>query len=1108
MVKAYGWEPALAIKIHDIRARETKSLRRLLFLRALNQVLTFIVPTFAMTVVFLIYSIENAVDETVVFTSLAILSVIRPPLLSLPKAVDIFAEFFVSIKRIQDFILLEEQQEEGRLLKNDVQATTKSGTVCFKDASFTWGASTSIEVSKKNDQNQNQKQNENQEEKLFRLSHISLDIQQSSFVCIVGSVGSGKTTLLLSILGEMNRIAGEATVKGRIAFAGQSPWIQNASIRDGILFSQGSSLSTTDMVQLDLAYTKAIDASQLGPDLASLVDGDKTVIGDRGVNLSGGQKQRIALARCLQRASSCDLFVMDDVLSAVDVDVADAIVRDALLGVLQKVTRIVVLNSHYHVLKHSDWVVVVDKGQIAGQGTYEEIVANAEFANFLQLDDDEENLFLPEEKDKEEKNKEEKNKDKDQAKNEEKMQEKVSKKKEKKDVSVDVGIVAIEEIEVQAEQAEAEPDVQEAAPIPPQATRTNATTTTTTTTILYAKEKRRVGALDVQLYATYFAAGCCDHGYLALLLILCLTVLTQTLSVFSDVWLAEWARETTRMNATTAANVSAPATYLDTAYWQWSYVAWLPGITLSAILRSFLFSWIAIRSSTRIHDTSMERVLRAPLSTYFDITPVGRLINRFSKDQDSIDSALPSFLAEFSESMVFLTSILVLCAIYAPVFLVAMVPLSYLFYRFRAFFSASSRELKRMQAVSRSPMYSMFSETIEGLDHVRAFDKTKSFQTAFQLLADKNGKMFFYSFMLIPYSILRMDLVGSFLILSVAIALVTLRDTVDAASAGLAIAYSLQVMGRLQMTVTCSIETENHMVAVERLRELATMPQEKSRIITTTAEASVEFDDNKEWPKNGKIEFHNVHIRYRENLPLVCKGINVTVPAGKRVGVCGRTGSGKSTLLSALLRLVELEKGTISIDGVDIAGVPLNRLRQSIAVIPQDALMFSGTLRDNLDPSGVLSDDKLLDVLKKTFMMDVAVSLAKQTLDNKSGGGDDRDKVDVLSARVTEGGANFSVGERQLLSIARGMLREAKVIILDEATSNVDGESDAKIQKVLRDVFVGSTSMTIAHRIETIADSDFILVLDQGMVVEFDSPNALLERDSIFRQLVEQSESK
>ena len=488
----------------------------------------------------------------------------------------------------------------------------------------------------------------------------------------------------------------------------------------------------------------------------------------------------------------------------------------------------------------------------------------------------------------------------------------------------------------------------------------------------------------------------------------------------------------------------------------------------------------------------MSTVLKGPLSTFFDITPTGRLINRFSKDQDSIDSQLPSFLAEFTESVVFLTSIVILCAVYAPIFLVAMVPLSYVFYRFRVFFSSSSHELKRMQAVSRSPMYSMFSETLEGLSHVRAFDKKKEFQSAFQKLTDHNAKMFFYSFMLLPYSILRMDLIGSFLILSVSVALVLLRDNVDAASAGLAIAYSLQVMGRLQMTVSCSIETENHMVAVERLKELAEMPQEKQCVKKQMKIPTI-------WPTDGAIELKNVVVRYRPNLPLVIQNVSVSIPGGKSVGVCGRTGSGKSTLLSCLLRLIELEKGSITIDGIDIASVPLNRLRQSIAVIPQDALMFSGTVRDNLDPTGTVTDEKLCSVLKQTFMLDVITSLAKQTNANYN--------VDqnVLNAKVSEGGSNFSVGERQLLSIARGILFDAKIIILDEATSNVDGESDAKIQKVLRDVFVGGTSLTIAHRIETIADSDIILVLDQGTVAEFDSPKKLLQRDSIFRQLVESS---
>jgi ABC-type multidrug transport system fused ATPase/permease subunit len=455
-------------------------------------------------------------------------------------------------------------------------------------------------------------------------------------------------------------------------------------------------------------------------------------------------------------------------------------------------------------------------------------------------------------------------------------------------------------------------------------------------------------------------------------------------------------------------------------------------------------------------------------------------------------------------------SIVILCAIYAPVFLVAMVPLSYVFYRFRVFFSSSSRELKRMQAVSRSPMYSMFSETLEGLSHVRAFKKTLSFQRAFQSLTDHNGKMFYYSFMLLPYSILRMDLIGSFLILSVSSALVLLRDDVDAASAGLAIAYSLQVMGRLQMTVSCSIETENHMVAVERLRELATMPQEQ-QCVKPPQEAQ-EADEakkggpprTKEWPSDGTIELTGVVVRYRPNLPLVINDVTLSIPGGKRIGVCGRTGSGKSTLLSCLLRLIELEAGSIRIDGIDIARIPLDVLRQSIAVIPQDALMFSGSLRDNLDPTGLVNDEQLLNVLKRTFMMDVCISLAKQTLGTKGSGHEE--ELDVLGAQVSEGGSNFSVGERQLLSIARGMLRNAKIIILDEATSNVDGESDAKIQLVLRECFVGSTSLTIAHRIETIADSDLILVLDKGCVAEYDSPAKLLEReDSIFRQLVEQS---
>jgi ATP-binding cassette subfamily C (CFTR/MRP) protein 1 len=1073
VVKAYGWENTLSSKIKKIRQKETNHLQNLLRLRAVNQVLTFLVPTVAMTVVFLTYSMYRAVDETVVFTSVAILSVIRPALLSLPKVVDVFAEFFVSIKRLNTFLLLEEKQQALQNENENGKDELINGAICLKNASFTWSAHDPPPPSstKTKDESKNPESTKPKDNKIFSLKNISLNIEPYSFVCVVGSVGCGKTTLLLSLLGELYRTSGDSNVCGRIAFAGQTPWIQNASIRNGILFNEKDNQRSTN-------YTRALNASQLKEDIRVLVDGDDTIIGDKGVNLSGGQKQRIALARCLYLADECDIFIMDDVLSAVDVDVADKIVKEALLNLLKRTTRIAVLNSHYHVLKHSDWVIVMDKGEIIGQGKYDHI--KNKFKDFLQLNDDDDD----DDDDDGRMNKKEPN------------------------VTEESGL--IERIVVNESTITTNTTTPTSTSNIELKQRNEKKNGMTATTELYKQEKRKVGVLDISLYAQYFAKGFCGNGTLALIIILFFTILTQTLCVLSDWWLSRWSRTTAfnlqllNISRTIQGNdyYNISNTQLNVSYWQWSYFSWLPSIIMAASLRSGIFFWISLRSATLLHNTSMKRVLSGPLATFFDVTPVGRLINRFSKDQDSIDSALPSFLAELIESIIFLLSIVVLCAIYAPIFLVAMVPLSVIFYRFRKFFSSSSRELKRMQAVSRSPMYSMFSETLEGLSHIRAFNKSSTFLNRFQSLIDKNSRMFYYSFILIPYSILRMDLIGSCLILSVSLALVVFRENVDAASAGLAIAYSLQVMGRLQMTVTCSIETENHMVAVERLKELSTMPQEQDIVLQDEDTSKDQtYLQSKEWPTNGAIEFNDVHIRYRPNLPLVCQGVSVSVPPGKSVGVCGRTGSGKSTLLSALLRLIELEKGIITIDGIDISTIPLNTLRSNIAVIPQDALLFSGTIRDNLDPQGILPNDDLIKALKKTCMMDAAISLAKQALNTNN-----VEDIDVLNAIVTEGGANFSVGERQLLSIARGMLRGAKIVLLDEATSNVDGESDTKIQKVLRECFVGSTSLTIAHRIETISDSDYILVLDQGKVAEFAPPAELIAREgSIFQQLVNQS---
>ena len=364
--------------------------------------------------------------------------------------------------------------------------------------------------------------------------------------------------------------------------------------------------------------------------------------------------------------------------------------------------------------------------------------------------------------------------------------------------------------------------------------------------------------LDISLYSEYLGYGFFQsRGYSAFFALMLLISGTQCVAVLSDWWLAEWAGDDKAARHTTA-------------WWRASYLSALAILVIAAAARSFAFAAIAYRASFNIHSKVMS-ILNAPMK-YFDVTPIGRLTNKFSRDMDATDMMVPSFLSEFMESVTFLISTIVVCAIYVPAILAVCLPAGYLFYKFRTFFSANSRELKRMQATTRSPLYTLFAETCHGLEHIRAFNMQEEFTRRFKEIADLNSKIFFHAWILLPYSILRMDILGSLLILSVSIGLVALKGTIAAASAGLALAYSLQLMGRLQMTVSVSIELENNMISVERLNMLQAIPQEK---VTVGGREEI----TKAWPTNGAVSFDGVCISYRDDLPDVVKGVTASVPA-------------------------------------------------------------------------------------------------------------------------------------------------------------------------------------------------------------------------------------
>jgi ATP-binding cassette, subfamily C (CFTR/MRP), member 1 len=415
----------------------------------------------------------------------------------------------------------------------------------------------------------------------------------------------------------------------------------------------------------------------------------------------------------------------------------------------------------------------------------------------------------------------------------------------------------------------------------------------------------------------------------------------------------------------------------------------------------------------------------------------------------------------------------------------------YLYRQQQLFFTTSYRELKRLDSVSRSPIYALFGETLDGVSTIRAFAAQVPLVNRMTHMLDQQQHAYFLTSTAQCWLGVRLEMIGTCIITFACLTAVASHDAkagdeTYAGLTGLAISYALAVTQALNWTVRMASDFEANMISVERIEQYGKLKTEAPHKLPT--------DENldKDWPQTGKIEFKGAKLRYRPGLPLVLKGLDLSIPEFSKVGIVGRTGAGKSTLMTALLRIVELDEGKLFIDGVDTSTLGLARLRSRIAVIPQDPVLFTGTVKSNLDPFDEYSEEKLCQVLTRVGLMSLEPTMSGSTA------------IKSLSDAVLDGGSNFSVGEKQLLVIARACLCQARVVICDEATAAVDAETDARIQRVLRFDFDKATVLTVAHRLNTIMDSDYILVMDDGRAAEFDAPSKLLaKQDGLFKKLVD-----
>lgn len=491
-------------------------------------------------------------------------------------------------------------------------------------------------------------------------------------------------------------------------------------------------------------------------------------------------------------------------------------------------------------------------------------------------------------------------------------------------------------------------------------------------------------------------------------------------------------------------------------------------MSLVVQLSSQIF-WLqrGIKAGVELHDKMLASILKAPVR-FFDTTPVGRLLQRFSRDLESVDIQLQWSFEAAVQSLFQIIVSLSLIIISVPLVLIAIIPVGVIYWNLQLAYRSSAREAKRMDSIARSPRYAHFKETLGGLPIIRAYKKEAWFREQFFTFLERSQKASVNNFLLNRWFSIRIPLIGGLISGTTALCLIysVASGHLTAATAGLVVIYSMSFWGALNWGIRILSDLESRMTSIERIRFMTQIPSEK---LFVTQERTI-VDSS--WPSHGHIRFSGVHARYDESLPEVVKGLNVDIPGNAQVGIVGRTGAGKTTLFQMLYRFININQGTIEIDGVDIASIDLETLRSRLAIIPQDPTLFIGTLRSNLDPYSRKSDEEVWKVLKETGMDELVMSFPLK-----------------LMSPISDGGANLSQGQRQLFCLARALLLNAKIIMLDEATASVDVVSDAKIQRVLRRELKDKTVLVIAHRLGTVADLDYLMVMNDGRLESFREPS-------------------
>lgn len=1267
-IKLCAWDERWIKRSEKAREKEIKWILRERFNMIYLAFVWTVAPIMVSLFSFLAFVAQgNELTVSIAFTSIVLFNLLRQPLNVLPNFLAQLLQARVSLERIAAFFAEEEVEDAFSTLKMQgglVDSTPRDATVgIIGNANFVWNSIESPESKKPSASTDTHTfengtnnpgntsptdSNPSSDDTRFELRDINIIFPEGELTLVTGPTASGKTALLLAQLGEMTMSApSEITVSPRVllpkyqhappdeygyrpcvSYAAQTPWLEHLSIRDNILFGEPFDSER---------YWNVIECCALRTDLEILEDGDLTEIGERGISLSGGQKARVALARAVYARSK--IVLLDDPLSAVDSHTARFLYENLLRGPLLQNRTVILVTHHVElVLPAAYYYVQMLDGHIEIQGPVAELQASG------VLDDLDVQLVSHTDKHPGDTDEE----------GEDSNQESDNRKR----------VVLRDEGWIRAQQ-----DAEKTRKPPRK---------------LIEEETRRLGNVQWSIYETYLRAS----GYWTWFFVLLLIGVAQLFGFLDKYWLKVWGEAYGDTEAITSVATHHILTSLDprdavagTTPHQLLFTSQIHAQTLPSARHHPLF-YVAIygiigvgaviitsintvvqynggvRASRKLFSRLLNSLVHATMR-FHDTVPTGRILNRLSRDMEVVDSSVSDSLrAVMFRVATFIASIIIVTYVF-PAFLIPAVVISYLYVQISKGYINAGRDMRRMQSTTKSPIFAAFGETLEGIVTVRAFGAERRFLAILLRRIDLTTKMWYGWWTMNRWLLLRFDALGAFSIFI--ITLFALSGYISSGWAGITITSAMQFTLSVYWTCRLATQLELDLNSVERVVEYLDLPQEPPSVIKGKEPPA--YWPSTSAPGNTFIQVENLVIKYSPELPSVLHGVSFSLSAGEKVGLLGRTGSGKSTLAMSLLRFVEPSGGRILIDGIDITSIGLRDLRSRVTIIPQDSVLFSGTLRENLDPFEEHTDSECLDALYRVHLLtpgarvrpptisidtatpirnhnnilgrplspepdpmhvDLDADAAKSGLlrtdtmvvrnDGSSEGsttpsmigandgythghkrtesdltnfrfaggpesgavsptgalspisrpqgvhfaglmrypnsgidtplrkedssrsidpavsaifnaaGSSRQRMNTrlagesgmasragttsdaplltLDTQVAPGGANFSNGQRQLISMARALLRRNSVVILDEATSSIDFETDAKIQATVREEFNSSCLLTVAHRIRTVIDYDRLIVLDKGRIVEFDTPWKLIQKEGgVFRDM-------